>query len=153
MGNVIFNWSAPRSFPIGRSNSLVLDQQTGAAVCSRTHSAPACEPKDCPCCQSKKTPALVFAVFPALKPSSSPYSPRITFIPVKAFTKLASLTRNKPLLCERRCNNLPLGRSKSRPLGAAPWGVMPSKSKHVPRRVGRQVNKVMCSGLACLALL
>ena len=38
-------------------------------------------------------------------------------------------------------------------LRPAPWGVMPSKSKHVPRRVGRQVNKVMCSGLACLALL
>jgi fructose transport system permease protein len=46
-------------------------------------------------------------------------------------------------MCQRRSKNLPLGRSKSRPLGAAPWGVMPSSSKHVPRRVGRQAN-LMC---------
>ena len=47
------------------------------------------------------------------------------------------------LCCQRRRKNLPLGRSKSRPLGAAPWSVMPSNSKHVPRRVGRQAN-LMC---------
>ncbi len=41
------------------------------------------------------------------------------------------------LECQRRGKNLPLGRSKSRPLGAALWGVMPSSSKHVPRRVVR----------------
>ena len=46
--------------------------------------------------------------------------------------------------CQRRRNNLPLGRSKSRPLGYAPWGVMPSSSKHVPRRVGRQANLMIC---------
>lgn len=45
--------------------------------------------------------------------------------------------------CQRRRNNLPLGRRKSRPLCAAPWGVMPSNSKHVLRLVGRQANKVM----------
>ena len=39
--------------------------------------------------------------------------------------------------CQRRRKNLPLGRSKFWPVGAAPWGVMPSNSKHVPRRVGR----------------
>jgi len=39
--------------------------------------------------------------------------------------------------CQRRRNNRPAGRSKSRPVGAAPWGVMPSNSKHVPRRIGR----------------
>ena len=39
--------------------------------------------------------------------------------------------------CQRRRKSLPLGRSKSRPFGAAPWCVMPSNSKHVPRRVGR----------------
>ena len=40
-------------------------------------------------------------------------------------------------VCQRRRKNLPVGRSKSRPLGVAPWGVMPSSSKHVPRRIGR----------------
>ena len=49
------------------------------------------------------------------------------------------------LRCQRRRKNLPLGRSKSRPLGAAPWVVMPSNSKHVPRRVGRQANQMMIS--------
>ena len=47
------------------------------------------------------------------------------------------------LCCQRRRKNLPLGRSKSRPLGVAPWSVMPSNSKQVPRRVGRQAN-LMC---------
>ena len=42
--------------------------------------------------------------------------------------------------CQRRRKNLPLGRSKRRPHGAASWGVMPSSSKPVPRRVGRQAN-------------
>ena len=31
----------------------------------------------------------------------------------------------------------PLGRCKSRPVGAAPWVVMPRNSKHVPSRIGR----------------
>jgi endonuclease YncB( thermonuclease family) len=44
------------------------------------------------------------------------------------------------LPCQRRRKTLPLGRSKSRPRDVAPWGVMPSSSKHVPRRVGRQAN-------------
>ena len=42
--------------------------------------------------------------------------------------------------CQRRRKSLPLGRSKSRPLCAAPWSVRPSNSKHVPRRIGRQAN-------------
>jgi len=47
--------------------------------------------------------------------------------------------RTVPLLvCQRRRKTLPLGRSKSQPLGAAPWGVMPSSSKNVPRRPSRQ---------------
>ena len=46
--------------------------------------------------------------------------------------------------CQRRRNNRPMGRSKSRPVCAAPWGVMPSSSKHVPRRVGRQADMVLC---------
>ena len=42
-----------------------------------------------------------------------------------------------PSLCQRRRKNLPVRRSKSLPFCAAPWGVMPSNSKHDPRRVGR----------------
>ena len=38
--------------------------------------------------------------------------------------------------CQRRIKILPLGRSKSRPVWGAPWYVLPSNSKHVPRRVG-----------------
>ena len=48
--------------------------------------------------------------------------------------KIERLSR---LFCQRRRKNLPLGRSKRRPHDAAPWGVMPSSSKHLPRRVGR----------------
>ncbi len=56
-------------------------------------------------------------------------------------------------LCQRRCKSLPLGRSKSRPVCAAPWGVMPSSSKHVPRRVGRQADMTVCWVLARFDLL
>ena len=55
--------------------------------------------------------------------------------------------------CQRRCKSLPLGLSKSRPVCAAPWGVMPSSSKHVPRRVGRQADMTVCQVLARFDLL
>lgn len=55
--------------------------------------------------------------------------------------------------CQRRRKFLPVGRSKSRPFGAAPWGVMPSNSKHVPRRVGRQANLMLGYVLAVRDLL
>jgi transposase len=45
--------------------------------------------------------------------------------------------------CQRRFKNLPLWRSKSRPLGWAPWGVMQSNGKHVPRRVCPWANMGM----------